>query len=97
MYGGHQPMRSGGCFPLPSPVLSLFHFLLEADSTQHLSVCLSVCPHRMVLFASMLMRKVMASRVRATILFATETGKSEVLAQDLAALFSHAFNTKVHT
>lgn len=45
----------------------------------------------------MLMRKVMASRVRATVLFATETGKSEVLARDLAALFSYAFNTKVHT
>lgn len=43
----------------------------------------------------MLMRKTMASRVRATILFATETGKSETLAQDLGALFSCAFNPKV--
>nr|BAD67165.1 nitric oxide synthase 2 [Meriones unguiculatus] len=50
---------------------------------------------KVVLFASVLMRKVMASRVRATVLFATETGKSEALAQDLAALFSYAFNTKV--
>ncbi|XP_038181308.1 nitric oxide synthase, inducible [Arvicola amphibius] len=50
---------------------------------------------KLVLFASMLMRKVMASRVRATVLFATETGKSEALARDLAALFSYAFNTKV--
>ncbi|XP_058416280.1 nitric oxide synthase, inducible [Diceros bicornis minor] len=48
-----------------------------------------------VLFASMLMRKTMASRVRATILFATETGKSETLARDLEALFSCAFNPKV--
>ncbi|NP_001268573.1 nitric oxide synthase, inducible [Mesocricetus auratus] len=48
-----------------------------------------------VLFASTLMRKAMASRVRATVLFATETGKSEVLARDLAALFSYAFTTKV--
>ncbi|XP_059004997.1 nitric oxide synthase, inducible isoform X2 [Mustela lutreola] len=48
-----------------------------------------------VLFSSMLMRKTMASRVRATILFATETGKSETLAQDLGALFSCAFNPKV--
>lgn len=55
----------------------------------------SVCPHRAVLFASMLMRKTMASRVRATILFATETGKSATLAQDLGALFSCAFNPKV--
>ncbi|XP_023575735.1 nitric oxide synthase, inducible isoform X2 [Octodon degus] len=50
---------------------------------------------RATLFASLLMCKVMASRVRATILFATETGKSEALAQDLGALFSCAFNPKV--
>ncbi|XP_021093889.1 nitric oxide synthase, inducible isoform X1 [Heterocephalus glaber] len=50
---------------------------------------------RAVLFASVLMHKTMASRVRATILFATETGKSEALAQDLGALFSCAFNPKV--
>ncbi|XP_045629328.1 nitric oxide synthase, inducible isoform X1 [Ursus americanus] len=48
-----------------------------------------------VLFSAMLMRKTMASRVRATILFATETGKSETLARDLGALFSCAFNPKV--
>uniref|UniRef100_A0A8C3YF28 Nitric oxide synthase n=1 Tax=Catagonus wagneri TaxID=51154 RepID=A0A8C3YF28_9CETA len=48
-----------------------------------------------VLFAAMLMHKTMASRVRATILFATETGRSETLARDLGALFSCAFNPKV--
>ncbi|XP_059764935.1 nitric oxide synthase, inducible isoform X1 [Balaenoptera ricei] len=48
-----------------------------------------------VLFASVLMHERMASRVRATILFATETGRSETLAQDLGALFSCAFNPKV--
>nr|XP_040126462.1 nitric oxide synthase, inducible [Ictidomys tridecemlineatus] len=48
-----------------------------------------------VLFASMLIRKTMSSRVRVTILFATETGKSEALAQDLGTLFSCAFNPKV--
>ncbi|VTJ67142.1 Hypothetical predicted protein [Marmota monax] len=48
-----------------------------------------------VLFASMLIRKIMSSRVRVTILFATETGKSEALAQDLGTLFSCAFNPKV--
>ncbi|EQB78374.1 nitric oxide synthase, inducible [Camelus ferus] len=48
-----------------------------------------------VLFTSVLMCKTMASRVRATILFATETGRSETLAGDLGALFSCAFNPKV--
>ncbi|XP_055982486.1 nitric oxide synthase, inducible [Sorex fumeus] len=50
---------------------------------------------RAVLFASVLMRKSMASRVRVTILFATETGRSETLARDLGALFSCAFNPQV--
>ncbi|XP_058139802.2 nitric oxide synthase, inducible isoform X2 [Dasypus novemcinctus] len=48
-----------------------------------------------VLFASVLMHKAVASRVRVTVLFATETGKSETLARDLGALFSCAFNPKV--
>uniref|UniRef100_A0A8D1ZWL2 Nitric oxide synthase, inducible n=1 Tax=Sus scrofa TaxID=9823 RepID=A0A8D1ZWL2_PIG len=48
-----------------------------------------------VLFAAVLMHKTMAARVRATILFATETGRSETLARDLGALFSCAFNPKV--
>uniref|UniRef100_A0A8C4PM30 Nitric oxide synthase n=1 Tax=Equus asinus TaxID=9793 RepID=A0A8C4PM30_EQUAS len=72
-------------------VLSPFYYY-QADSAH--SVYLSVLTEP-VLFASMLMRKTMASRVRATILFATETGKSETLARDLGTLFSCAFNPKV--
>lgn len=92
-----QKMKSRGSLPHPSatPVpLPMFHLFWRLT---HLSVYLSVHPHRVVFFASVLMRKVMASRVRATVLFATETGKSEALARDLAALFSYAFNTKVPT
>ncbi|XP_071994274.1 nitric oxide synthase, inducible [Engystomops pustulosus] len=48
-----------------------------------------------VLFASTLMCKSMAARTKATILFATETGKSETFAKKLQVLFSYAFNTKV--
>ncbi|XP_007935745.1 nitric oxide synthase, inducible [Orycteropus afer afer] len=50
---------------------------------------------KVVLFASVLMHKAMASRVKVTILFATETGKSETLARDLGSLFSCAFNPQV--
>uniref|UniRef100_A0A4W3I4F6 Nitric oxide synthase n=1 Tax=Callorhinchus milii TaxID=7868 RepID=A0A4W3I4F6_CALMI len=48
-----------------------------------------------VLFTSALMRKTMAQRVKATILFATETGKSETFARKLCTMFNSAFNTKV--
>ncbi|KAM5182111.1 nitric oxide synthase, inducible [Mantella aurantiaca] len=48
-----------------------------------------------VFFASVLVRKPMAARIHVTILYATETGKSETLAKKLHTLFSFAFNPKV--
>ncbi|CAI9615926.1 unnamed protein product [Staurois parvus] len=49
-----------------------------------------------VFFASLLVRKSMAARIKATILYATETGKSETLARKLHTLFSFAFKTEVN-
>ncbi|EMP37688.1 Nitric oxide synthase, inducible [Chelonia mydas] len=46
-------------------------------------------------FAAALVRKTMAARTKATVIYATETGKSETLANNLCALFNCAFNTKV--
>ncbi|NWQ82251.1 NOS2 protein, partial [Columbina picui] len=48
-----------------------------------------------VLFASSLMRQTMATRPKATVVYATETGKSATLAQDLCSLFSCAFSTTI--
>ncbi|KAM8991495.1 nitric oxide synthase, inducible isoform 1-T5 [Ara ararauna] len=48
-----------------------------------------------VLFASSLMRQMMASRTKVTVIYATETGKSETLANNLCSLFNCAFNTKI--
>ncbi|XP_078535483.1 nitric oxide synthase, inducible [Lissotriton helveticus] len=48
-----------------------------------------------VVFMSALMGRAMARRTKATILYATETGKSETFANKLALLFNCAFNTKV--
>ncbi|XP_048822686.1 nitric oxide synthase, inducible [Lagopus muta] len=48
-----------------------------------------------VLFASLLLRKTMAARSKVTVIYATETGKSETLARNLCSLFSCAFNTKI--
>ncbi|KAL9981801.1 hypothetical protein ACROYT_G010554 [Oculina patagonica] len=47
-----------------------------------------------VRFAAFLMRKVLSKRKKATILFATETGRSEGFARSLAKLMSHAFDVK---
>ncbi len=41
------------------------------------------------------MGKAMAKRMKATILFATETGKSETYAKTLCGIFNHAFDAKV--
>ncbi|XP_018101804.1 nitric oxide synthase, inducible [Xenopus laevis] len=48
-----------------------------------------------VLFASSLLKKTVAARTKVTILYATETGKSETFAKKLQELFSYAFNAKV--
>ncbi|XP_067393807.1 nitric oxide synthase, inducible [Emydura macquarii macquarii] len=48
-----------------------------------------------VFFSSALMRKTMAARTKATVIYATETGKSETLANNLRDLFNCAFSTKV--
>ncbi|NXF09721.1 NOS2 protein, partial [Smithornis capensis] len=48
-----------------------------------------------VLFASSLMRRVMATRAKVTVIFATETGRSETLASTLCSLFSCAFSTRM--
>uniref|UniRef100_A0A8C4S096 Nitric oxide synthase n=1 Tax=Erpetoichthys calabaricus TaxID=27687 RepID=A0A8C4S096_ERPCA len=50
---------------------------------------------RMVFFASYLMHKVMAARVKATILYATETGKSETFARKLNTVLNSALNSRV--
>lgn len=41
------------------------------------------------------MGQAMAKRVKATILFATETGKSQDYAKTLCEIFKHAFDAKV--
>ncbi|XP_018409777.1 PREDICTED: nitric oxide synthase, brain [Nanorana parkeri] len=48
-----------------------------------------------VKFSAKLMGQAMAKRVKATILYATETGKSEVYAKTLCEIFKHAFDAKV--
>jgi len=51
--------------------------------------------YRAVRFAAFLMRKILSNRKKATILFATETGRSEGFARNLAKLMSHSFDVKV--
>ncbi|XP_076845953.1 nitric oxide synthase 1 isoform X2 [Brachyhypopomus gauderio] len=48
-----------------------------------------------VKFSAKLMGQAMAKRVKATILYATETGKSQDYAKTLCEIFKHAFDAKV--
>ena len=48
-----------------------------------------------VKLTSNLFGKALSRRIKATILFASETGKSEKFANTLAELFNHAFNAQV--
>uniref|UniRef100_A0A8C7DQU1 Nitric oxide synthase, inducible n=1 Tax=Oncorhynchus kisutch TaxID=8019 RepID=A0A8C7DQU1_ONCKI len=49
---------------------------------------------RAALFSSTLMSRVLAKRVRCTVLYATETGKSQTLAQRLNSMLNGAFNSR---
>lgn len=50
---------------------------------------------RAVLFTSSLMHQATAARPKVTVIYATETGKSETLANNLCSLFNCAFSTRV--
>ncbi len=50
---------------------------------------------RAVKFTSNLFGKALSKRIKATILYATETGRSEQYSKRLAHMFSHAFNVSV--
>lgn len=49
-----------------------------------------------VKFTSKLFGKALSKRVKATILYATETGRSEHFARKLCEIFGHAFNAQVN-
>ncbi|GAB0095507.1 Nitric oxide synthase [Sergentomyia squamirostris] len=51
---------------------------------------------RAVKFTSKLFGRALSKRIKATILYATETGKSEAYAKKLTELFAHAFNAEVY-
>ena len=56
----------------------------------------SIPIQRAVKFSAKLMGKALARRVKCTILYATETGKSERFAKSLSEIFKHAFDAKVN-
>lgn len=51
---------------------------------------------RAVKFTSKLFGRALSKRIKATILYATETGKSEQYAKELGTIFGYAFNAQVH-
>ncbi|CAH2074435.1 unnamed protein product, partial [Iphiclides podalirius] len=51
---------------------------------------------RAVKFTSKLFGQALSKRIKATILYGTETGKSEQYAKELGTIFGHAFNAQVH-
>ncbi|KAL4714040.1 hypothetical protein ACJJTC_008394 [Scirpophaga incertulas] len=52
---------------------------------------------RAVKFTSKLFGRALSKRIKATILYATETGKSEQYAKELGTIFGYAFNAQVHS
>ncbi|XP_019875678.1 nitric oxide synthase, salivary gland isoform X1 [Aethina tumida] len=52
---------------------------------------------RAVKFTSKLFGRALSRRIKATVLYATETGKSEGYAKKLGEIFGHAFNAQVYS
>ena len=50
---------------------------------------------RAVKFTSKLFGQALSKRIKVTILYATETGKSEMYAKKLGEIFGHAFHSQV--
>lgn len=57
-------------------------------------MCFSIS-YRAVKFTSKLFGRALSRRIKATVLYATETGKSEQYAKQLVELLGHAFNAQV--
>jgi hypothetical protein len=51
---------------------------------------------RAVKFTSKLFGRALSRRIKATVLYATETGRSEQYAKQLVELLGHAFNAQVN-
>lgn len=52
--------------------------------------------HRAVKFTTKIFGRALSRRIKATVLYATETGKSEQYAKQLVELLGHAFNAQVN-
>uniref|UniRef100_A0A8C2U8G3 Nitric oxide synthase n=1 Tax=Coturnix japonica TaxID=93934 RepID=A0A8C2U8G3_COTJA len=85
----HQEMLNYVLTPFFYYQFEFLHSYIQNDT------CCAFFSLRAVLFASLLLRKTMAARSKVTVIYATETGKSETLANNLCSLFSCAFDTKI--
>uniref|UniRef100_A0A2I3GZ17 Nitric oxide synthase n=1 Tax=Nomascus leucogenys TaxID=61853 RepID=A0A2I3GZ17_NOMLE len=80
--------------PMSGSITPVFHQeMLNYRLTPSFEYQVLPCPS--VKFSAKLMGQAMAKRVKATILYATETGKSQAYAKTLCEIFKHAFDAKV--
>lgn len=83
----------------PVSVFSLMKFrfkMFYCDGNFYLIVFSCLCIfNRAVKFTSKLFGRALSRRIKATVLYASETGRSEQYAKQLVELLSHAFNAQV--
>ncbi|KAG7170858.1 Nitric oxide synthase, salivary gland-like, partial [Homarus americanus] len=75
--------------PLSGSITPVFH--------QEMSLYYLKPAYEAVKFTSKLFGKALSKRIKATILYATETGKSEMYAKKLGEIFGHTFNAQVYS
>uniref|UniRef100_A0A8C7W7V7 Nitric oxide synthase n=1 Tax=Oncorhynchus mykiss TaxID=8022 RepID=A0A8C7W7V7_ONCMY len=94
------PPMSGSLTPvfhqeMVNYILSPFFYYQPDPWTTHVWRNGEMCLRKAALFSSILMSRVLANRVRCTVLYATETGKSQTLAQRLNSMLNCAFNCRL--
>lgn len=97
-FDSHQHQRSTEIANTESNLhpFSLFFSSLFSASTASISdFPPSLFVPRAVKFTSKLFGRALSRRIKATVLYATETGRSEAYARQLVELLGHAFNAQV--
>uniref|UniRef100_A0A8C7D926 Nitric oxide synthase n=1 Tax=Oncorhynchus kisutch TaxID=8019 RepID=A0A8C7D926_ONCKI len=94
------PPMSGSLTPIfhqemVNYILSPFFYYQPDPWMTHVWRNGEMCLKKAALFSSTLMSRVLAKRVRCTVLYATETGKSQTLAQRLNSMLNGAFNSRL--
>lgn len=90
-----NPVENSISNKLQGKHILISHYIMKFNFNLIYLMKIFVIHHRAVKFTSKLFGRALSRRIKATVLYATETGKSEQYAKQLVELLGHAFNAQV--